>query len=203
VIDDRSRSANRDPDLDALEAFRAGNPDAFDLLVRRHEERVVRLAWRILNDPEAALDVAQESFVRAWRGASRFQGDSLFTTWLTRIVINQCRNELRRRRTVKHARPLSLDEPTGENGERRIDALASDDEPAHRHAEGHEVQRVLADALASIDPDAREVLALREVEGLSYEDMAAVLGIPVGTVRSRLHRARADLRRRVDGVLEP
>ncbi len=99
----------RDEDLDLIEAFRRGEQGAFDLLVRRHEARVWRLACRLLGDSDAALDAAQEAFVKAWKALPRFKGESRFSTWLTRIAITQCRNELRRRRTVKHTQPLSLD----------------------------------------------------------------------------------------------
>src|SRR5688572_5557236 len=117
--------ATRDPDLDLIEACRAGHGDAFEALVRRHESRVVRLAARMLGDSDAALDAVQEAFVKAWKGLPRFQGDSRFSTWLVRIVINQCRNDLRRRRTVKHTQPLSLDAPSAAHDGAVGDGVAS------------------------------------------------------------------------------
>ena len=197
-----------DPDLPLLEAFRRGDPGAFDDLVRRHEARVHRLAVRMLGDADAALDAAQESFVRAWKGLARFQGASRFSTWVTRIVINQCRNELRRRRTVKHTQPLSLDAPgsmTGRNGdtETTVGAAvpAAGGEPWEA-VRAREVARALESCLQDLDEESREVLVLRDAEDLSYEDVAEILEVPVGTLRSRLHRARSDLRRRMGGVLE-
>ena len=191
-----------DPDREALLAFRAGDAGAFDVLVEKHQDRVYRLALRLLSDADAALDAAQETFVKAWRALPRFQGASLFTTWLTRIAINQCRNELRRRRTVKHQRPLSLDVPVGESESLRRDTLPAPGANAWEVARGKEVATACREALGELEPDAREVLLLREVEDLSYEDMAAILDVAVGTVRSRLHRARAELRRRVAPVLD-
>lgn len=191
-----------DPDREALEAFRAGDEGAFDLLVLRHQDRIVRLARRLVGDPESALDAAQETFVKAWRALPRFQGASRFSTWLTRIAINQCRNELRRRRTVKHTRPLSLDVEVVGSDVLRRDTLATADPGAYEVARGREVDEACRAALSRLDPDAREILVLREVEGLSYEDMAALLDIALGTVRSRLHRARNELRRHVAGVLD-
>jgi RNA polymerase sigma-70 factor (ECF subfamily) len=185
-----------------LEAFRAGDAGAFDGLVLRHQERIHRLAWRLLGDAEAALDAAQETFVKAWKALPRFQGASLFSTWLTRIAINQCRNELRRRRTLKHTRPLSLDAPVPGTDTSRVEALASDDPAAWELVRGREVDDALKRALAELSPEAREVLLLKEVEDLSYEAMAEVLDVAVGTVRSRLHRARADVRRRMAAVLD-
>lgn len=198
----------RDPDHDLVEAVRRGDGAAFDALVRRHEARVHRLAWRILGDQEDALDAAQETFVKAWRAIAGFQGGAKFSTWLTRIAINQCRNELRRRRTVKHAHPLSLDAPLPSDGkatddaETAADRLAAATPDPWESAREREVKDALADALASVEPEAREVILLSDGESLSYEEIAEILDVPVGTVRSRLHRARADVRRLMSGVLE-
>ena len=193
--------ASRDPDLETLEAFRRGDPGAFDTLVNRHQARVHRLCSRLLGDPDAALDAAQESFVKAWKALPRFKGDSRFSTWLTRISINQCRNELRKRGTVKHTRPLSLDDPVPGTEVSRVATLAGSVPEAFDSLRGEEVRRAFESALTEIDPESREVLFLREVEDLTYEGMAEVLDVPTGTVRSRLHRARAEIRRRMAGVL--
>ncbi|MDJ0976448.1 MAG: sigma-70 family RNA polymerase sigma factor [Planctomycetota bacterium] len=191
----------QDPDLDAIEAFRAGAPGAFDLLVSRHQRRVFRLARRLLGDPEAALDAAQEVFVKAWRALPRFEGKARFTTWLTRITINQCRNELRKRGTVKHTRPTSLDEAVPGTEVSRVDTIASLEPEAPDRMAARDLAAAFETVMTSLDPEVREVLILKEVEELSYEGMAEVLDVPTGTVRSRLHRARAEVRRRMAGVL--
>ena len=197
----------RDADLELVEASRRGVPGAFDALVRRHEARVARLSTRILGDADAALDAAQETFVRAWKAIKTFAGDALFSTWLTRIAINQCRNELRRRRTVKHTQPLSLDAPRSHHGgapdasSALVDGLMSPTSDPYEAARGHEVESALSSALAELDDEAREVLLLSDAEALSYDDIAAILDVPVGTIRSRLHRARSDLHRRMAPVL--
>jgi RNA polymerase sigma-70 factor, ECF subfamily len=191
----------RDPDLDLIEAYRRGTGSAFDVLVHRHEARVLRLCSRILSDADAALDAAQETFVKAWRALAQFHGDARFSTWLTRIAINQCRNELRRRRTVKHTQPLSLDAtPPGSESPTRDVVPASGPDP-YEVARGREVQQALALALSEIDDEAREVLLLRDAEDLSYDEIAQILEVPIGTIRSRLHRARGDVRRRLGSVL--
>lgn len=189
--------ATRDPDQQVLEACRRGDEGAFDLLVERHHRRIFRVCVRLLGEEDAALDAAQEAFVKAWRALARFEGGSLFTTWLTRIAINQCRNEQRRRGTLKHGRPLSLDAPAPGSDLPRSALLASAGATAHDGASTHELAEALHAVLRELESDDREVLLLREVEGLSYEDVAEVLDIPVGTVRSRLHRARAEVRRRL------
>jgi len=194
-----------DPDLDLVEAVRRGSSAAFDDLVRRHEARLVRLCGRILGDADTALDAAQEAFVKAWRGLARFAGDARFSTWLTRIAINQCRNELRRRRTVKHQHLLSLDatRPGSDAGgdEALVSTLAATGPTPYEEARGREVAAALEIALTELDDEAREVLLLRDAEHLSYDDIAEVLEVPIGTVRSRLHRARGDLHRRLAPTL--
>jgi RNA polymerase sigma-70 factor (ECF subfamily) len=190
-----------DPDQDAVEAVRRGDGRAFDLLVARHERRVFRLASRLLGDPDAALDAAQETFVKAWRALPRFEGASRFSTWLTRIAINQCRNELRRRRTQKHARMASLDEVVPGTETSRAEATSDRGPSVLDTLRGKEVAGAFETAFRGLEPEEREVLLLREVEDLSYESIAEVLGVAVGTVRSRLHRARAELRRRMSPTL--
>ena len=190
-----------DADLALLGAFRAGDGAAFDDLVRRHEARMLRVCHRILGDADAALDAAQETFVRAWKALGQFNGEALFSTWLTRIAINQCRNELRRRRTVKHTQPLSLDAPSGDSETSPRDAVAARGPDPYEEARGREVSAALVIALSEIDDEAREVLLLRDAEDLSYEEFAEILEVPVGTVRSRLHRARNEVRRRLSVVL--
>ncbi len=192
---------SRDPDLGVIEAFRAGDAGAFDLLVTRHQRRVYRLAYRLLGDAEAALDAAQEAFVKAWKALPRFEGKARFTTWLTRIPINQCRNELRKRGTVKHTRPLSLDDTVPGTETSRVDTLASMEAGATAPLEAAELGDAFHAVFADLDPETREVLILKEVEEMSYEGMALVLDVPTGTVRSRLHRARAEVRRRMAGAL--
>ena len=184
-----------------MEACRGGTAGAFDDLVRRHQERVHRLACRILGDTDAALDAAQEAFVKAWKALPQFKGDARFSTWITRIVINQCRNELRRRRTVKHTQPLSLDARVA-GADTTVGSLvpATGPEPWEA-ARGREVSRALEASLHELDGEAREVLLLRASEDLSYDAVAEILDVPVGTVRSRLHRARGELRRRMGSVL--
>ena len=193
--------SSNDPDADALQAFRQGADGAFDLLVQRHHQRIVRLAVRVLGQRDVALDVAQEVFVKAWRALPKFEGNSRFSTWLTRIAINQCRNELRKRGTVKHTQPVSLNEPAA-GSDRTRDQLVPAGSPEPRALlEGQETQRALRDAMCALTPEAREVLVLKEVEALSYEGIAEILALPVGTVRSRLHRARAELRERISVLL--
>jgi RNA polymerase sigma-70 factor, ECF subfamily len=190
-----------DPDQQALEACRRGDRGAFDVLVERHHRRVFRLGMRILGDEEAALDAAQETFLKAWRALPGFEGGARFTTWLTRIAINQCRNELRRRGTLKHGRMRSLDEPGADGAPGLAEQVPSRESAAWTGVQGRELAATFTLVLQGMDATDREVLVLKEVEDLSYETIAELLDLPVGTVRSRLHRARAELRRRIVPVL--
>jgi RNA polymerase sigma-70 factor (ECF subfamily) len=191
-----------DPDLPAVQAAQGGDGAAFDLLVRRHERRVFRLALRLLGDADAAEDAAQEAFVKAWRALPRFEAAARFSTWLTRIAINQCRNDLRRRRTRKHGSLLSLDEAVPGTDLLRASLVPDRAASPEDSLRGDEVRRAFETALSEIDAEDREVLLLREVEDLPYEGIAEILDVAVGTVRSRLHRARASLRKRMSPVLD-
>jgi RNA polymerase sigma-70 factor, ECF subfamily len=164
-----------------LGAARAGDEEAFAELVRRHQVRVYRVALRMLGSDADAQDAAQESFVAAWRALPRFRGESAVATWLYRIVTNRCLNRLASRRTDS---PMDAhEEPSGA----RDPALLAE-QRAHLDAISH--------AVALLPDDQRAALVLRDYEGLSYEEVADVLRISVGAVKSRIHRARGDVLKR-------
>jgi RNA polymerase sigma-70 factor (ECF subfamily) len=177
---------------------RQGDPAAFARLVALHESMVYNLAVRLLGDVEEARDVAQEVFLRVYRTLERFEGRSTLKTWIYRIVVNQCHNKRRfwqrRRRECEQALDEALPAPTGRGGA----FGASPFELARARERAGRVQ----EALLSLRFDQRSVLVLREIEGLSCEEIAAALGIPEGTVKSRLSRGRDALRERLAGVLD-
>jgi len=192
-----------DPQRDAelIAQARAGGRAAFDELFHRYQDRVFNMAYRILGHREDALDAAQEIFLIVYRSLPGFAEKARFSTWLYRVTVNRCRDLLRRRATVKHTRPLSLDA-------RR--AVSADDRPADppapgasplEEAVGRETRAVVEEAIAALPADLSEILVLRDVEQLSYEEVAEVLDIPVGTVRSRLNRARTTLKERIRPIL--
>ena len=170
-----------------------GDAEAFARLVALHEGMVLNLAARLLGDPEEARDLAQEVFLQVHRRLARFEGRSSLRTWIYRIVVNQCRNRRRwwRRRRRAAESPLELITPTDEA---RMAAASADPSPFDRLARAERARRVQA-ALARLSFEHRAVLLLREVEGLSCEEIGAALGLAVGTVKSRLSRARDGLRR--------
>jgi RNA polymerase sigma-70 factor (ECF subfamily) len=166
----------------------AGHQRAFGELVGRYQDRIYGTVFRLLDNAEDARDVVQETFLNAYLALDSYKGDSLFSTWLYRIAVNAAISLKRKHRVV-----LRLD-PGGEDGERRE---PEDDSTFSRpgHAlEQAERERAVQQALNRLSPEHRAVLILKDMDGLKYEAMAEVLGVPVGTVRSRLHRARLELR---------
>jgi RNA polymerase sigma-70 factor (ECF subfamily) len=181
--------------------FQGGDESAFEPLVTRSEAEIFRLARRMLGDSEDALDAAQETFLRAFRGLRSFRGEAAFRSWLIGIAINVCRNK-RGSAAARASRlnvPLVDEDPeTGAEIQRDLADPRPNPEAA---AHGAEIQRALARALVALAAEHREILLLREMEGLEYDEIVRVLGCPLGTVKSRLCRARAALREALEGLL--
>jgi RNA polymerase sigma factor (sigma-70 family) len=187
-----------DADADEVARARDGDEVAFEALVSRHEAATYRVCRRLLADADEALDATQEAFLRAYRGLARFRGAASFRTWLIGIAINVCRNRLASptRRAQRRALPLDAD-PATEAVARPLPDPAPGPEA---RAYGSELRRALLAALAALSAEHREVLVLREIEGLDYAQLAGALGVAEGTVKSRLARARAALRAALQGV---
>jgi RNA polymerase sigma-70 factor (ECF subfamily) len=189
-----------DPDRTAVERAISGDEGAFEELVRRHERTVYNLAFRLLGSREDALDAAQDAFLRCYRALPRFRGDASFRTWLVGIAINVCRSRLTgaehrmRRLTQDLTRP---DPSTGDRVPLPLPDPAPDPESVAR---AREIRDALVRALGELSPDHREVLLLREMSGLDYDEVAAALGCALGTVKSRIARARAALRAALEEV---
>lgn len=185
---DERRAAAVDPDLAALEQARAGDTGAFEALVLRYQARIVNFASAMVHDAGAAEDVAQETFVRAWRGLGRFRAESTFKTWLYRIATNVARTHLDRRGRRARIADRSLDD--------EAEPVQAGDVPSPApDAETSLVRREAIDrALSELPDELRQALVLRDVEGLDYKEIAGVTGAPIGTVESRIFRARRRLR---------
>ena len=177
-----------DPDRALVAAAAAGDRGAFEALVLRHQTRIVNYAMAIVKNPADAEDAAQETFIRAYRSLTRFRGDSSFKTWLYTIATNAARTGLERRGRRSRLEDESLDDESA--------PLAAGDVPAGgADAETTLVRRESIDrALAALPPDLRVAVVLRDVEGLDYKEIAAATGAPIGTVESRIFRARRRLR---------
>jgi RNA polymerase sigma-70 factor (ECF subfamily) len=173
---------------------RRGDLDAFNRLVLVHQTKAFNLAWRITGDGEAAADATQEAFVSAFRKLSSYRGGS-FRAWLLRIVTNACYDELRRRKRRPAESLEALEEASGSgDGIRGVDPLSSSSDDPERAAEQAEVTRAIERCLSRLPGEFRTVVVLADVLALDYQEVAAAMGSPVGTVRSRLARARARLR---------
>jgi RNA polymerase sigma-70 factor (ECF subfamily) len=177
-----------------LEAFRQGRPGAFDAIVRAHQDRVFAFCARMLSDREEALDASQDVFLSAWRNLAAFRGESALSTWLLRIAANRCLNRIRQRKSLALREGPWPDAGADGEGPEFQHASPEGGRP-DRVAENREMGAILADALGRIDPDSRWLVLLSDVEGFSYEELAEMAEVPVGTVKSRLHRARMALRR--------
>ena len=171
-----------------LARAKRGELDAFEELVRRYEKRVYAVALRSSGSPEDAADIVQVVFLRAWRSIESFRGDSGFSTWLFRITMNMCVDFARH----KHAQPRTQSMVDEEENERPMPDTAPTPE---EHLENRELGRELAAALEEISEEHRRIVLLRDVSGMSYTEIAEVLEISEGTVKSRLSRARIALRK--------
>jgi RNA polymerase sigma-70 factor (ECF subfamily) len=177
-------------DEDLIRASAGGDRRAFDALVARHGAALFRFATRTCGDGGAAADAVQEALLAAWRGAGSFRAEATARTWLFQILVHACRRR-GRRRAGEPAHHLPLEDALEVAG-----GQAPDDRVAARQA-GAALER----ALAALSPEAREVLLLRDVEGLSGADTAAALGLELAAMKSRLHRARLELKAGVEGIL--
>lgn len=192
---DRAALDREAEERDALARVAAGDAEAFALVVERHQERLLRVCRRMLGDPEAARDAAQEVFLKAFRNAGRYKPRGKVYTWLYRIAVNHCLNRLRRRRVVRFL-PWSGLGGSGDPGG-ADDAPAFDppgDEPdADRRLAARQRWRRVQRALAELPDTQRAVVVLVRFEGLSYKETAEVLGVSLGAVESRLFRAMRNL----------
>lgn len=170
-----------------IEQARSGDQSAFELLVERYQKPVYHQALRLLSSPEDAADVTQEVFLKVWRNLPAFRGESGFSTWLYRLTDNAAIDLLRREKKRRG-------EPSLDDDEQSFDSLLADPAPTpHQAVERAELRRAVSDGLSRLTEEHRRVLVLREINGLSYEEIGALLELTPGTVKSRIARARLSL----------
>ncbi len=182
-----------------MDRAKTGDVRAFEALVRRYERWVFTLALRMVGDRADAEDIAQEVFLKAYRGLPGFRGGSRFSTWLYAIASHHCLNHLasreaRMRRARRAENPSSADGETPSAVERLADESPGPDAALERR----ELRRMIQRELLHLTEEHRIVLVLRDIQAMSYEDIAETLGLELGTVRSRLHRARMELKARLE-----
>ncbi len=188
-----------------LERLRARDESAFNALVKGYQRRVYSLVVRMLGSPAEAEDVAQEVFVQIFRAIEQFRGESRLSTWIFRIAVNLSKNRalyLQRRHSGQKSDTEDVDDlgervPLGAAAKGTAAVVARPDQLV----EGMQVERIIQAAIAELEPSFRECLLLREVEDMSYEEIAEITALPAGTVKSRIHRARASVRLFVENAL--
>lgn len=180
-----------------VERVQQGDKHAFDILVRKYQHKVVSLVSRYVSDHAEALDVAQEAFIKAYRAMGNFRGDSAFFTWMYRIAINTAKNYL----VAQSRRPPSSDLDAQEAEQYGGDSRLRDSSSPERELLREEIEQTIQEAINALPEDLRTAITLREVEGMSYEDIAQTMDCPIGTVRSRIFRAREAIDRKLRPLL--
>lgn len=170
-----------------------GDVEAYNLLVIKYQHKIFQVIGKFVNNQADIADVAQESFIKAYRAINSFRADSSFYTWLYRIAVNTAKTHLESNNKTRNH--LDVDSPEFQSIDEQ-GVLSSSDTP-DRIIESQELQQVIIDAMADLPSELSEAITLREVEGMSYEDMAVVLKVPIGTVRSRIFRARQFIEQRM------
>lgn len=184
-------------DQELVERVQTGDKKAFDLLVLKYHNRIVKLVSRFVHDPVEAQDVAQEAFIKAYRAIGGFRGESAFYTWLYRIATNAAKNYL----VSQSRRPPAVGVDAMEAEQYAVDTRLKDKDTPESLVVTEELKAVIFKTIESLPDDLKEAITLREIECMSYEDIALVMGCPVGTVRSRIFRARDAIDQKISPLL--
>jgi RNA polymerase sigma-70 factor (ECF subfamily) len=189
--------SNESTDKELVKRVQKGDKGAFDLLVLKYEHKIVNLVMRYVRDPETALDISQEAFIKAYRALPRFRGDSAFYTWLYRIAVNTAKNHL----AAQRRRPMDIELDLQDPDQYGLHAKLKETDTPEAVALSDELQDVLERAIQALPDDLRTAIVLRELDGMSYEEIAQTMDCPVGTVRSRIFRARDAIGKKVGTLI--
>lgn len=184
-------------DYELVEQVRLGDKHSFDLLVQKYQFKILKLVNRYVNDPSEAMDVAQESFIKAYRALDKFRGDSAFYTWLYRIAINTAKNHV----VSQSRRMIEADVETVDMEQTLTKANLKDYSAPEKILLDDEIEHAVYEVISHLPKELRTAITLRELEGMSYEEIAGIMACPVGTVRSRIFRAREAIERRIKPLL--
>ena len=199
MVDKRpAQAGNSSVDRALVERVQRGDKAAFDVLVLKYQHRIVKLISRYIRDSSEVLDVAQDSFLKAYRALPNFRGDSAFYTWLYRIAINTAKNHL----VSQARRPPDADVDSVEAEQFDGESDLKDYATPERLLLREEIRETVVDAIEQLPRDLKLAITLRELEGLSYEEIAEAMECPIGTVRSRIFRAREAINKRLEPLLE-
>jgi RNA polymerase sigma-70 factor (ECF subfamily) len=190
-----------DPDLLLVDRVKRGDKQAFEMLVVKYQRRVQRLVARMVRDPDRVEDIAQETFIRAYRALPQFRGESAFYTWLYRIAVNTAKKtlmDMKRDPVVTESALATRGEPDETSS---LESDLSDVATPDAVLASREIAQTVNAAIAALPEDLRQAILLREVEGLAYEEIATLMNCPIGTVRSRIFRAREAIAQRLRPLL--
>jgi RNA polymerase sigma-70 factor, ECF subfamily len=196
------RMINPDADAPLIERVKRGDVKAFEMLVVKYQRRIERLIGRMVRDVDLVPDIAQETFIRAYRAIPQFRGESAFYTWLYRIAVNTAKKalvDLKRDPLVTESARASRDD---DDETSRVENELSDGETPDAVLASKQVAAAVNSAIEALSEDLRQAITLREIEGLSYEEIAALMNCPIGTVRSRIFRAREAIALRLRPLLD-
>ncbi len=188
-------------DAALIRAYHEGDKAAFDRLVLKHKDRLFNLCYRLLGDYEEANDSAQEIFIKVYRSLKKFRFESAFSTWLYRIAVNTCKNRLKSSAYRQERRMVPLDDSVSANRSSPDREIHDESQSPATELEKKERMRAIQEAINKLPAEQKEVVTLRDIEGFSYEEVAEITGCNLGTVKSRLARARLDLRKKLRSVI--
>ena len=192
-----------DVDAQLVERAKGGDPKAFEMLVIKYQRRIERLIARMVRDVDLVQDIAQESFIRAYRALPQFRGDSAIYTWLYRIAVNTAKKalvDLKRDPLVTESARASINDDEDETS--RVERELTDGETPEAVLASKEIAQAVNAAIEALSDDLRQAITLREIEGLSYDEIAELMNCPIGTVRSRIFRARESIAQRLRPLLD-
>ena len=189
--------SNESTDWELVKRVQKGDKGAFDVLVLKYEHKIVNLVMRYVRDPEQALDISQEAFIKAYRALPRFRGESAFYTWLYRIAVNTAKNYL----AAQRRRPTDVELDLQDSEQYNLHAKLKETDTPEGVTLSQELQKTLERAIEALPDDLRTAIILRELDGMSYEEIAQTMDCPVGTVRSRIFRARDAIGKKIGTLM--
>ena len=189
--------SSQSSDKKLVKRVQKGDKGAFDLLVLKYQHKIVNLVMRYVRDPELALDITQEAFIKAYRALPRFRGDSAFYTWMYRIAVNTAKNHL----AAQRRRPMNVELDLQDPEQYDLHAKLKETDTPEGVALSNELKDSVERAIAALPEDLRTAIILRELEGMSYEEIAQTMECPVGTVRSRIFRARDAISKKTGSLI--
>ena len=189
--------SSQSSDKKLVKRVQKGDKGAFDLLVLKYQHKIVNLVMRYVRDPELAQDITQEAFIKAYRALPRFRGDSAFYTWMYRIAVNTAKNHL----AAQRRRPMDVELDLQDPEQYDLHARLKETDTPEGVTLSDELRKSVELAIAALPEDLRTAIILRELEGMSYEEIAQTMECPVGTVRSRIFRARDAISKKVGSLI--